>query len=221
MLKILVLVEGQTEEKFVNDILCKHFLTKNIFLTPIISSTKRIKSGGKFRGEITSYNKVKQDILRLLNDSSSKLVTTMIDLYGLPNDFPGNNNLPSQSNQLLAHLESAFEADINSNKFKAFLVKYEFEGLLFSNPDEIAKKLTNRSLAQKLWEIRNSFQTPEDINNNPQTAPSKRILNLFKDYNKVSDGTIIADRIGLPLLRKECKHFDEWITFIEKLQKNI
>ena len=217
MKKVHILVEGQTEERFVNDILAKYFSSKEVYLNPIVSTTKRIKSGKKFRGGITSYKKIKQDILPLINDTSSILVTTMIDLYGLPSDFPGKANAPSQPDHLLSHLESAFESDINSKKFKAFFVKYEFEGLLFSNPDEIAKKLTNKKLLKELWKIRKSFETPEDINNNPSTAPSKRILRLFNDYDKVSDGAIIANRIGLPVLRKECKHFDKWITFIENI----
>ncbi len=217
MKKVHILVEGQTEERFINDILAKHFSSKKIYLIPIISTTKRIKCGKKFRGGITSYKKIKQDILPLINDTSSILVTTMIDLYGLPRDFPGKIEEFYSSNQLLPHLETAFEADINSEKFKAFFVKHEFEGLLFSNPDEIAKKMTNKRLLKDLWKIRNSFPTPEDINNNPDTAPSKRILNLFDDYNKVSDGAIIAGRIGLSVLRKECKHFDEWVTFIENI----
>ena len=54
--------------------------------------------------------------------------------------------------------------------------------------------------------------SPEEINDDPQTAPSKRILNIFPKYKKVTDGTQIALKVGLEQIRKECPHFDEWMT---------
>ena len=141
MKKVHVLVEGQTEEKFVNTVLADYLCKLKIYLIPIIVATKRVKSGGKFRGGVTSYKKVKDEILRLLQDSSSVAVTTMIDFYALP----------------------------------------------------------------------------EDINDNPETVPSKRIFKLFPEYDKVADGPIIAQRIGMEVLRDECPHFNDWVTFIENL----
>jgi hypothetical protein len=217
MIKVFVYVEGQTEESFVNLILRPYFSQKDIYLTPIIATTKRIMSGGKFRGGITSYEKVKKDILGLLKDKSAHLVTTMIDYYGLPNDFPGIERSAKQDvKSRLHYLEKSFENDIDSTRFKAYFVKHEFEGLLFSKPEEIAIKLVKRSKAKDLQEIRNSFLTPEDINNNPNTAPSKRILQILPDYDKVSDGPIIADRIGLDTIRSQCKHFHDWMQSIEE-----
>lgn len=220
MKKILILVEGQTEENFVNSILCPFFIDKNIYITPVIVATKRVKSGPNFKGGITSYHKVKNDLSRLLKDSSVGLVTTMIDFYGLPSDFPGMEMLNRTTNMnKVSFLEQSFEADINSPKFKAFFLKHEFESLLFSKPEEIAKKLTAKSKTAKLLKIRNGFNTPEDINNNPATAPSKRILKLFPDYDKVSDGSIIADRIGLDKIRSECSRFNNWLTLLEACNK--
>jgi len=68
-----------------------------------------------------------------------------------------------------------------------------------------------------LKEIREAYQTPEHINNSEQTAPSKRILNLYPSYQKVSDGTIIAETIGIEKMMKECPHFRKWIDRLSHL----
>ena len=99
----------------------------------------------------------------------------MIDYYGLPTDFPSLNHSLTDTDSIIFYLEEAFENDIDSSKFKAFLVKHEFEGLLFSKPEEIAKKLIAKQKLKLLQKIRDDFASPEDINNDPNTAPSKRI----------------------------------------------
>ena len=42
MVRVLVLVEGQTEERFVTDVLVPHYQTKQIFLIPKILTTKTV-----------------------------------------------------------------------------------------------------------------------------------------------------------------------------------
>lgn len=76
--------------------------------------------------------------------------------------------------------------------------------------------LSARTISQ-LCEIRAEAETPEHINNNPNTAPSKRILPLYPGYNKVLDGFNIAQDIGIDTMRKECKYFDLWLQKIEAL----
>ncbi len=212
MKKVLILVEGQTEKKFVDNVLLEYFSKKNIFLSSTIVTTKKIKTGKNYKGGIASYQKVKNEVLNLLKDSSNDLVTTMFDLYGLPDDFPCFDISKS-----VKELEMAFEKNINSIRFKPFFVKYEFEGLLFSKSEEIANQVLNHNVKNELQKIEDDFNSPEDINNHPTTAPSKRIKKIIPYYDKVADGVIIAEKIGLDKIRKECKHFDEWIRFIEKI----
>lgn len=83
--KIIILVEGQTEERFAKGILAPYLLTKKIVLAVTILNTKTVKDGANFKGGIINYDKVKNDLTRLFHDSSAKLVTTMFDYYGLPN----------------------------------------------------------------------------------------------------------------------------------------
>lgn len=58
---------------------------------------------------------------------------------------------------------------------------------------------------------------PEDINEGPQTAPSKRILRLCPQYNKPNDGVMIAIEIGLEKMRAACPHFDAWVGRLERI----
>src|SRR6185436_9487197 len=46
--RVHVLVEGQTEETFIRDVLAPHLASREVYLTPVLAATKRIKSGLKF-----------------------------------------------------------------------------------------------------------------------------------------------------------------------------
>jgi hypothetical protein len=75
----------------------------------------------------------------------------------------------------------------------------------------------NPDLARSFTQIRSSFATPEDINNGPETAPSKRILKLYPAYQKPIHGSLAACEIGIKKIRVECKHFDEWVMKLERI----
>jgi hypothetical protein len=70
--RVLILVEGQTEERFVKDVLGPAFFARNLFFHPTILVTKRVKSGSSFKGGVTSFARFKKDAQRLLNTGSSE-----------------------------------------------------------------------------------------------------------------------------------------------------
>ncbi len=94
MRKVLILVEGQTEERFVKDVLQPYLWDGGVHPEPKIVTTKRVKRGAHFKGGITNFKKVEDDLRRFLGDTDAALVTTMFDYYGLPDDFPGKLTLP-------------------------------------------------------------------------------------------------------------------------------
>ncbi len=98
---------------------------------------------------------------------------------------------------------------------------HEFEGLLFSDMDAFERAIqvlgVTPETIEKLRNIRRQFQTPEDINDNSETAPSKRIKKLIPRYNKKVHGPLIAAETGLDVIRAECPLFDEWVTRLESL----
>ena len=102
-------------------------------------------------------------------------------------------------------------------KLIPYIQMYEFEGLLFSCPEAIAKELQDDKLNAWASGILAAFnQNPEKINDSTETAPSKR-LEKHTDYRKTTHGPNIAERIGLAKIRGMCSGFDAWLTKLEQL----
>jgi len=212
MKKIFIIVEGYTEERFVKDVLYDYFLSKSIVVIPIIVTTKIVRDGANYRGGWVSYRNVKRDIFKLLQDNSIDMVTTMLDYYGLPNDYP---KWESSSNcyKSVEVAEYAFYTDINSEKFLPYLQLHEFEGLIFSSPENIVNTL-GVGKSTKLTEVKNHLKghkSPEEINQGIATHPSNRIIKMFMHYNKPVHGTLIAKRTGLEKIMNSCPHFKQWL----------
>ena len=216
MKRIHVLVEGQTEETFVRNLLQPYFWLLETDLNPVIVVTKRTRSGQTFKGGMTAYKKVRNDIQRLLDDTSAVLVTTMLDYYGLPNDFPGYDSLPDGTGyQRTKYLTEKFKEEINNQRFAPFLMLHEFEALLFVSPETIASAFPSLQIIDEFTKIRSGFSSPEEINDGAETHPSARIQKLIQSYQKPLHGSLITQRIGLELLRAECSHFNSWLNQLE------
>lgn len=206
MSRVLVFVEGQTEETFVRDLLVPYFAPLGIYLTPILAQTSPGHKGG-----IVSYGKVKHQVTRLCRQDHGAYVTTLIDYYGLPTDFPDTHNQAQDAHQRVLQIEQALQQDIDEPNFIPNLLLHEFEALLFSAPAKFAEWLDDSEPVAELEAIRAAFDSPEHINNSPQTAPSKRILALVPNYKKTLHGPLIAEDIGLDAIRAQCPHFNRWI----------
>ena len=214
MKRCLILVEGQTEERFVKDVLCPEFESRGFYLSPTILTTKIVKSGPNFKGGVTSYAKLRADLDKLLR--SGAVVTTMIDYYGLPSDTPGMSNRPiGRAIDRVKHVERAIFDDVGSPYLLPFLALHEFEALLFVDHETTALVIPAPEKASELLAIARGAE-PEDINENPETAPSKRLKQVFPSFRKTLHGPTAAKRIGLSALRARCPHFDSWITRLEK-----
>ena len=83
--------------------------------------------------------------------------------------------------------------------------------------DRARTRLDAPQVIGELIDIRKSFESPEHINNSRESAPSKRILSLCSQYEKVLHGTLISLDIGLETIRQECPIFDSWISHVESL----
>ncbi|MCW5235214.1 DUF4276 family protein [Verminephrobacter eiseniae] len=215
MIRVYLLVEGQTEETFVNELLQPHYADKGLDLTPIVVST----SPGH-RGGVVRYAKVKPQIERLCKQHARACVSTMFDLYALPKDFPGKSNrdFPGAANGRCKaeFLEEKLAADIGQHNFIAHLQVHEFETLLFTRIEDFKPWVDDDSMLAPLRAVRETT-APEDINDSPQTAPSERILAAMPGYRKILHGSLIACAIGLHPIRAACPHFDHWLQKIEGL----
>lgn len=216
MKRVLALVEGQTEETFVRDVLGPHLLRLDVLLIPTLVSTKRVKVGSRFKGGVVSYGKVRSDLQRLLHDSNATLVTTMFDYYGLPHDFPGLATRPIGSPLArVQHVEQAMANDVQDPRFLGYLQLHEFEALLFSDPSVVAARVPGAAPAITLQTARSQVASPEEIDEGPDSSPSHRIVAVARAYDKVLHGPQIAAAIGLDQIRSACPHFDEWVTRLE------
>lgn len=216
--RVLILVEGQTEERFVKDVLAPAFWAKELFFHPTILVTKRVKAGPNFKGGVTSFARFRNDTQRLLNSAAGALVTTMLDYFRLPLDFPGVDSRPARGTALqrVTHVETAIAKHFGTPKnFLPFLVLHEFEAWLFCSPTELPRVMTQTAKQPKFEAIRAGAASPEDINERPGFAPSKRIETLFPAYKKTLHGPTTAARIGLEQIRAECPHFDGWLKKLE------
>ncbi|MBN9681669.1 MULTISPECIES: DUF4276 family protein [unclassified Corallococcus] len=219
MKRVLILVEGQTEETFVREVLAPHLLRLGLALIPRLVVTKYVKEGGSFKGGVPQYALVQGDLRRLLGDTGATCVTSMLDYYGLPKDFPGLATRPQgDCYARVDHVERAFAEDIGHRRFLPHLVLHEFEALLFTDPSQCSISFSTEEIT-KLQVIRASAQSPEEINEHPDTAPSKRVLAVSPGYQKTLHGPLAVMSIGLPAIRAACPHFAQWLSKLEALAK--
>lgn len=219
MKRVHILVEGQTEETFVRDVLAPHLLHSEVFLRPIVAATKRVKSGTKFKGGVTSYQRFKKELRQLARDTSASAITTMIDYYGLPGDFPGVSSVPpGDCYQRVHHVQEALKADLDIRNLVPYISLHEFEALLLTSPDQIDALFPGREVARKLSAAVSSLGSPERVNDGLETHPAARITRLAPSYRKPLHGPLIAGRIGLEAIRQECRHFDQWVRSLETLE---
>lgn len=226
MARLLIHVEGETEETFVNEILRQHL--RDVGYSSV---SARIVGNARLRdrrGGIRAWSAVRNDILNHLREDPQCLSTTMVDYYALPPS--GNRIWPgrAEANHLsfpmkAAAVENALLTDIcnelgdsfNPRRFIPYVMMHEFEGLLFSDCARFGDGIGCPELAPKFQGIRDQFRTPEEINDSPITAPSKRVLSLVPGYQKPLFGTIAVLAIGLEAIRRECPHFRDWLERLE------
>ena len=222
MIRVHVICEGQTEEMFVKEVLARHFRPMRIQLVPTLIGTQ-----GKRGGNVT-LKRLSFDVCTRLQADRQAYCTTFFDYYGLPDNFPGKYEAGSKTairekalcitDALVAHLHHTLEPD-EMHRFIPYIQMHEFEALLFSSPAAFARGINRPHLAAYFQKIRDSFATPEDINDSPVTAPSKRVTKIIRSYEKPLNGTLGAMAIGLDIIRKECVLFDEWISALESLKR--
>jgi hypothetical protein len=227
MARLLIHVEGETEEAFVNELLGARLTDcgyERVGARLLGNARQRERRGG-----IRGWNTVKRDIIRHLLDDRGCIATTMVDYYGLPASgekaWPGRahavtlavtNKAPHVEEQLLNDLAAEMGNGFDQRRFVPFVVMHEFEGLLFSDCPEFARGVGKPALSQPLQAIRDQFETPEHINDSATTAPSKRVEELIPGYAKPLFGNLAAIEIGLDKIAAACPHFNAWIAELKK-----
>ena len=220
MIRVHVICEGQTEEMFVNELLQPVFLARGIHLVPALVG-KPGRKGGNFK-----FERLHSDVGNRLLGERQAYCTTFFDYYGLPQSFPGkdtladNADIHSKATAVQEAMTSELERLIGQEpmrRFIPFVQMYEFEALLFSDPEAFARGVDLEKLEAELVQITAQFDSPEHINNSPHTAPSKRVKALIPGYQKPLMGTLAALEVGLAAMRDKCTLFNAWLDRLEAL----
>ncbi|MGO9227854.1 MAG: DUF4276 family protein [Bryobacteraceae bacterium] len=224
MIRLHAVVEGQTEETFVNNVLAPELGPLGVGVDAHRVTTGRMKAR-TFRGGLLKYSHLRKDLdLWMRQDSHPESwFTSMIDLYALPDDFPGYGECSKVGDPVkrVECLEAGFAQDIAHRQFIPYIQLHEFEALLFAEPRKFNIAFPGEtSKIDTLLSIRDEFPSPEHIDDGSDTAPSKRILQVYPDYKKTVAGPEISAQIGMATLRRECSHFDGWIRRIEHVAKS-
>ncbi len=223
MKRVCIVCEGQTEETFVETVLAPAFYPLNLQLEP-----QMIETSSGNRGGALNYDRVRQHLRNTLRQKSSPVVTTFFDLYKLDKRFPHFEASLNQSPLAtrLQTLESGFHADIvqyagcRPERFIPHIQPYEFEALLFSDIGELVSLEEQWARARDaLDNVRNQAESPEHINDSPETKPAAHLENKLPQpkFRKTRHGPLAAQKIGLSKIESECAFFAAWLNKIRQL----
>ena len=154
MARLLIHVEGETEETFVNVVLAPH-----LHLHGYEKVSARLIGNARLRqrrGGIRPWTTVKADIIHHLREDAGASATMLVDYYGLPRTgekaWPGRDRAaslpfpskaPCVESALEADLVQSMGSDFNQRRFIPFVIMHEFEGLLFSDCAAFSRRLSD------------------------------------------------------------------------------
>jgi hypothetical protein len=219
MKRLLMLVEGQSEEIFVKKTLTPFLAERGVFVEPpIVLWTKRIPSGGGFRGGVSNWNQIRKNLTPLTYDTDA-WVTTLLDFYGLPEEFPGYQEARGSGDPRghVVALQERFAAEIGHPRFIPFFALHEFEAWLFCSPDIVSEHFGSAGLADKVRKAVEHAGEPELINHGEETHPKARLQRMGTGYKETSDGPTLLEKIGIPAIRATCSHFAGWMDRLEAI----
>ena len=216
MKRLIIVCEGQTEQGFCINVLAPYMLSKGIVIeAPTIKHS---------HGGIVPWDILKRQLIEHLHEGDA-IVSMLIDFYQIKDSyqFPGWKEAKaiSEQKEKMIFLFRQMKEDMPEafrNSFIPYIQLHEFEGLLFSDIN-VYENNFNASECDfvAIQAAMDSFSSPEEINNSPETAPSVRLQRAIAGYNKVVYGSILAEETGLHTIRSKCPLFNSWIEQLESL----
>ena len=203
MIRLAIAVEGETEEEFVKQVLADRLRLRDVEPIPYL-----------LMGNV-NIPRLSGEMARLLTGHDA--VTSLVDFYG----FEGKNHQET-AEELEHRILTATRTNLRLVPDRLPIIPYvqlhEFEGLLFAETRAFGTLLNlPEGALERLQAIREQFTTPEEINDDILTAPSKRIANIIPRYNKKVDGPMLAEEVGLDRICAECPRFNRWLADLEAL----
>ncbi len=219
MARLHCVVEGQSEETFVNRILAPHLHQHSVWPDARSVYTSRDRAYW-WRGGVTSFERLHRDVTSWLKQDqhADAYFTTMLDLYRLPSDFPGYDAVRQERDpyRRATVLERALAETIPDRRFVPYLQIHEFEALILTEPQKLDVMYPDeRRAIENLIKLRGQHRSPETID--LEDPPSKRIKAAIPAYSKTAAAAQVAEAIGVEAMKTACPHFAEWLAKLEIL----
>lgn len=213
MKRIVFIVEGDTEISFIQKCVIPYLYNRG-FVNPmnaqkIVTNRRLNRKGGN-----VGFEYLKNEICRVAA-SGNVLITTFLDFFRLPTDFPefsiDSHTIPNIEKAIKEKMASVLDVSI----LLPYIQRHEIEALMFSGMEGVEIVVDDEDILKTLQSIIEQYPNPEDINSGRETAPSKRLLNLFP-YEKTADGEMILEALSIDLIRDKCPRFNEWMMKLEE-----
>ena len=108
-------------------------------------------------------------------------------------------------------IESHMKRDMpNIPNYIPYIQRHEFEALLFTNLKGFDYVIDDPKKLSDVNKVITKYDNPEDINGGSDTAPSKRLENIFS-YKKTFHSIIILSEISIDEIRSKCPRFNAWV----------
>ena len=223
MVEVIVFAEGQSDEQFLKRVVAPSLRQHQVFLKPVTMNTSKDSSGGA-----VNFDRLRFNVRNTLRQSGSTYLTTFLDLYALDTSMPGQTSASLITDPLhrAAHIEGALHTALvddlgfRKERFIPYVQPYELEGLFFSSAEAIARSVPGWQPAEtELLAVRQSFATPEHINDGYATKPSARLDAILRPrYRKTTHAPLIGEHVGLSAITQQCAHFAQWVERLRQLQ---
>lgn len=221
--EVVVFAEGPSDELFLKRVVAPVLQQSQIYLKPQTLNTSRDSAGGAI-----NFDRLCHNVRNTLRQSGSRYLTTFFDLYALDTSIPGFterhrfNEPQAKARHIEAQMHAALveKLDFRSDRLIPYIQPYELEGLFFSNTDALSQAVPGwTAAAEPLRRVRQSFATPEHINDGFDTKPSARLAELLTpNYRKTTHAPRIGQHIGLNAITTECLHFGQWVIRLQSLK---
>lgn len=223
MALIAIVAEGPSEQQFITNNLAPYLQQAsggNLFAQAIVVKTSvaangkaRFGGGGWYSGARTGYDSL---IRMLLEQPQWQGVSTMIDYYGFPQDFIRKAGLVNpRCEDIEEKLLEYYRNREQPGKWLPFVVKHEFESLVIAAALHGKSTVFSNAEIHQMTLWKDAAGEVEEINDSPQTAPSKRIIQLKESspvpYRKLPDTKEVFDHTRIEAVMDECPHFAGWV----------
>ncbi|RNI23944.1 DUF4276 family protein [Flexivirga caeni] len=208
MRQTVIVVEGQSEEAFVTQVLAPRAADAGVYLTPIV--VKHLHGGavvGRGGGSWKHYEKL---LAPLIHQTHWDRVGLMCDFYGYPPAAPGADCPGATPHARREAIHASLRQAFPDPRFRPCVVLHEFETLV------LAALRADRALFPQTPELDqlvtdlDGFDDLELVNDSVATSPSHRIATAWPEYQKAIDGIRILTRAPLSRVLSECATFHGW-----------